>query len=44
MDERENDIVKMVGVLIGLVVVVLLNNWIFPNDLALTVISVLAVP
>lgn len=44
MDERENDIVKMVGVLIGLVVVVLLNNWIFPNDLARTVISVLAVP
>jgi len=44
MDEKENDIVKMVGVLIGLVVVVLLNNWIFPNDLARTVISVLAAP
>ena len=44
MDEKEKDIVKMVGILLGLVVVVLLNNWIFPNDLARTVISVLAAP
>ncbi len=38
------DIAKMLGLLLGLVVVVLLNNWIFPNDLARTVISVLAAP
>ena len=44
MDAKERDIVRMAAVLIGLVVVVLLNNWIFPNDLARTVISVLAVP
>ena len=44
MDPKERDIVRMAAVLIGLVVVVLLNNWIFPNDLARTVISVLAVP
>ena len=44
MDDKEVDIVKMVGILLGLVVVILLNNWIFPNDLARTVISVLAAP
>ena len=38
------EIAKMIGLLLGLVVVVLLNNWIFPNDLAKTVISVLAAP
>ena len=44
MDDKEVDIVKMVGILLGLVVVILLNNWIFPNDLARTLISVLAAP
>jgi len=43
MNQNE-DIVKMIGLLLGLVVVVLLNNWIFPNDLARTVMSVLAAP
>jgi len=43
MNENE-DIAKMIGLLLGLIVVVLLNNWIFPNDLAKTVVSVLAAP
>jgi len=34
----------MIGLLVGLVVVVLLNSWIFPNDLARTVLAVLAAP
>ena len=38
------DIAKMIGLLLGLVVVVLLNAWIFPNDLAKTIVSVLAAP
>lgn len=38
------DLVKVLGLLLGLFVVVLLNAWIFPNDLARTVISVLAAP
>ena len=41
---NNEDIVKMIGLLLGLVVVVLLNNWIFPNDLAKTIVSVLAAP
>jgi len=44
MEDKEMDVVKVVGMLVGLVVVVLLNNWIFPNDLARTVVSVLAAP
>lgn len=42
--EDNEEIAKIIGLLLGLVVVVLLNNWIFPNDLAKTVISVLAAP
>ena len=38
------DVAKMIGLLLGLVVVVLLNAWIFPNDLAKTIVSVLAAP
>lgn len=38
------DIAKVIGLLLGLVVVLLLNNWLFPNDLAKTVIWVLAAP
>ena len=41
---NNEDIAKMVGLLLGLAVVVLLNNWIFPNDLAKTIVSVLAAP
>lgn len=41
MNQNE-DIAKMLGLLLGSVVVILLNNWIFPNDLAKTVMSVLA--
>ena len=43
MNQNE-DIAKMLGLLLGLVVVVLLNNWIFPNDLARTVVRVMASP
>ncbi len=38
------DLAKVLGLLLGLVVVVLLNAWIFPNDLAKTIVSVLAAP
>lgn len=38
------DAAKIVGVVLGLLVVVLLNNWFYPNDLANTVIAVLAAP
>jgi len=38
------DLAKVLGLIFGLVVVVLLNAWIFPNDLAKTVVSVLAAP
>jgi hypothetical protein len=41
---ENKEALQMVGLLVGLVVVVLLNNWIFPNDLARTVIAVLAAP
>ena len=41
---ENKEALKMVGLLVGLVVVALLNNWIFPNDLARTVVSVLAAP
>ena len=38
------DLAKVLGLILGLVAVVLLNAWVFPNDLAKTVISVLAAP
>lgn len=41
---NNEDVAKMIGLLLGLVVVVLLNAWIFPNDLAKTIVSVLAAP
>jgi hypothetical protein len=41
---KNRETLQMVGLLVGLVVVILLNNWIFPNDLARTVVAVLAAP
>jgi hypothetical protein len=41
---ENKEALQMIGLLVGLVVVVLLNNLIFPNDLARTVIAVLAAP
>jgi len=41
---KNQEVLQMIGLLVGLVVVVLLNNWIFPNDLARTVLAVLAAP
>lgn len=41
---KDKEALQMVGLLVGLVVVIILNNWIFPNDLARTVVSVLAAP
>jgi len=41
---KNQEALQMIGLLVGLVVVVLLNNWIFPNDLARTVLAVLAAP
>jgi hypothetical protein len=41
---ENKEALQMIGLLVGLVVVVLLNNWIFPNDLARTVMAVLAAP
>jgi len=41
---KNQEALQMIGLLVGLVVVVLLNNWIFPNDLARTVMAVLAAP
>ncbi len=38
------DLAKVLGLVLGLVVVVLLNAWIFPNDLARTVVRVMASP
>jgi len=44
MVKDNEDIAKVIGLLLGLLVVLLLNNWIFPNNLAKTVVSVLAAP
>ena len=41
---KNQEALQMIGLLVGLVVVVLLNNWTFPNDLARTVLAVLAAP
>jgi len=43
MSDNE-DLAKVLGLIFGLVVVLALNFWIFPNDLAKTVVSVLAAP
>ncbi len=43
MNQNE-DLVKVLGLVLGLIVVLALNFWIFPNDLAKTVASVLAAP
>jgi hypothetical protein len=38
------DAAKVVGLALGLLVVLLLNNWLYPNDLANTIVAVLAAP
>ncbi len=38
------DLAKVLGLILGLIVVLALNFWIFPNDLTRTIVRVMASP